>query len=431
MSKEHATPLPEEPSSESRPIDLGGSSRPFQIRSLVWTVYLPTFLLAMGRGLVLAAIPLYAKELGADFALIGVAAGAREVGTTLLDVPAGVFVSRFGRKPTMVAGTLAIGAFAIAAGLTNTIFLFIAARFGGGGATALWSISRQAYIADVVPVAQRGRALSLFGGITRLATIIGPAAGGALAFQFGLQAPFIAQGVLGLGTALLVATILKDSGERAPLREGPALFARLGQTVQEHKRDLSTAGFAAVALQLIRNGRQTLIPLWGDAIGLDVRAIGNIMSVSSVIDSTMFYPVGVVMDRWGRKWVLVPSLLVLSTSLTILPLTTGFVTLMAAGVLAGFGNGLGSGVVFTLGVDYAPRDRAGEFIGVWRLISDTGGAAGPFVAGWIAQVATLGTAPIAAGAMGYAGAAMAFFFVRETLRKPRRDPDALRNSTRT
>lgn len=388
----------------------------FRIRSIFWSVYVPTFLLGMGQGVVLAAIPLFAKQLGAGFGLIGIAAGAHQIGNMVFDIPAGVLVSRFGHKSTMVAGTLGLGLLGIGAGLSTSVFQFIAIRFVFGGGMALWSISRQTYVAGVVPVQNRGRALSLFGGVNRVAQIAGPAAGGAMALIFGLRSAFFIQGSIGLLTGILVIFVLEGTHPSAVRGHG-AVHTRLLTTLRDRRHDFGTAGLSAVALQFIRNGRQTIIPLWGNAIGLDVAMIGNVLSISSVVDSLMFYPVGMVMDAKGRKWVLVPSLIVLSGALFALPFTTNFAGLAAVGVLAGFGNGLGSGIVFTLGVDLAPDDNTGEFLGVWRLITDSGGAAGPFAIGWIAQAVSLAAASISGGFFGLAGATVAFLFVRETLVK--------------
>ncbi len=396
----------------------------FRIRSIFWTVYLPTILLSVGQGLVIVQVPLLAKDLGAGFGLIGVAVAAREIGTMIMDVPSGFMVSKFGSKRTMVAGTAAIGAAAIGAGLAQSVALFIVMRLGQGGFTAMWSISRQTYIADVVPVQKRGRALALFGGVNRVALIVGPVSAGFLAFRFGLEAPFFVQGAVSIATAVIVLALLKDRGtvELAPGEE--SLIGRLRDVIVGHRRVFATAGLAAITLQLIRNGRQILIPLWGDSIGLDVRAINGISAASSFIDSLFFYPVGIVMDRWGRKWVFVPSLLVLGSSLILIPTTGSFGTLLAVALWAGVGNGISSGVVFTLGVDLAPPNRKGEFIGVWRLISDAGGSSGPFVVGWIAQAATLAVASIVTGGIGILGAGVAFFFVKETLvRRDRRRRD--------
>ncbi|MCH8102003.1 MAG: MFS transporter, partial [Chloroflexi bacterium] len=108
----------------------------FRIRSLFWTVYLPTFLLSVGQGLVIVQVPLLAKDLGAGFGLIGVAVAAREIGTMMMDVPSGFMVSKFGSKRTMVAGTAAIGAAAIGAGFAQSVALFIVMRLAQGGFTA-------------------------------------------------------------------------------------------------------------------------------------------------------------------------------------------------------------------------------------------------------------------------------------------------------
>ncbi|NQW16586.1 MAG: MFS transporter [Chloroflexi bacterium] len=393
------------------------SEPPFSIRSIMWTVYVPTLLLSLGEGLVLAQVPLFAKHLGAGLGLIGVAVAAREIGTMLFDVPSGAFVSRFGSKKTMVFGTAAIGVTALGAGLAATIWIYIALRFCQGMARAVWSISRQAYIAKVIPNQNRGRALALFGGVNRMALFAGPLAAAFIAQEFGLQSTFFAQAGIGIITAVLMLKMLVDTGGGGLDVEGESIVSRLGEVVTENKRIFATAGVAAVCLQLIRNGRSILIPLWGDAIGIDIRGINLIMSASSLVDSFFFYPVGIVMDRWGRKWVLVPSLIVLGSSLVLIPLAGSFGTLLAIGLWAGVGNGISSGIVFTLGVDFSPPNRTGEFIGVWRLIGDIGGSTGPFIVGFVAQAATLGVASVVTGGFGFIGAAVAFFFVQETLKK--------------
>jgi hypothetical protein len=70
-----------------------------------------------------------------------------------------------------------------------------------------------------------------------------------------------------------------------------------------------------------------------------------------------------------------------------------------------------------MGVDFAPKDNPGEFLGVWRFISDGGGAAGPASIGGIASVFALGTASVLTAGVGLLGAGILIFFVRETLVK--------------
>ena len=191
------------------------------------------------------------------------------------------------------------------------------------------------------------------------------------------------------------------------------------RTVADNRRAFATAGTVAVCLVMIRNARRVLIPLWGVALGLDLWEIGLVIGLASAIDMTLFYPVGIVMDRWGRKWTIVPCLAVLAASMALIPLTENFLSFLLVGLLGGFANGLGSGAVMTMGSDLAPSRHAGEFLGVWRLISDSGAVFSPAIVGGLAQAATLGTAFYGAAAFGLVGAIVLVAFVRDGLHTPR------------
>ena len=91
----------------------------------------------------------------------------------------------------------------------------------------------------------------------------------------------------------------------------------------------------------------------------------------------VFYPAGKVMDRKGRAWVAVPSMLIMGVALLCLPLAHGAATLLLAALLLGFGNGIGSGMIMTLGADYSPTVGRAHFLGVWRLMADIGSTGGP------------------------------------------------------
>ena len=202
----------------------------------------------------------------------------------------------------------------------------------------------------------------------------------------------------------------------APLEPDVSIYRRVGRTVVQHRRTFLTAGSVMVALALLRGTREILIPLRGDDIGLDVAQIGIIFGVGSAIDMTFFYPVGVVMDRFGRKWSAVPSILVLAVAIALIPTADSLGWLLVVGLLAGVGNGLGSGINMTLGTDLAPRDRPAEFLGAWRLMGDLGRVASPFTVGFVTQAATLSAAAFMVGGVGLVGAGIMIVFVRETLR---------------
>lgn len=390
-------------------------SRRFRLRSLAVNVYLPTLCFAFGEGLVLPVLPLFARELGASLAMVGLVVTLRGIGALTADLPAGVLVSRFGGRTAMLVSAAWAAAAALLVAFAQSDDQLAALLFVAGIGWSMWLVSRLAYVSDNVPSEYRGRALALVGGVHRAGVFAGPVAGGLIADAFGLRAAFLAQAV---AAALAGAAVLAYREPAAPpvRQRGPA-HARIVATLQRHRRDFLTAGFVAVSLVVVREARQLLVPLWGDHVGLGVAEIGFVMGVGSALDMTLFLPVGFVMDRWGRKWTIVPSLLLLGLGSVLLTLTSNFPTLLAVGLLFGLGNGLGSGAVMTLGSDLAPRANSGEFLGVWRFVSDLGRVAGPTFVGGVAQTGSLAAASLVAGFVAWLGAAVMLLFVAETLRR--------------
>ena len=382
---------------------------PFRISSLIWSVYAPSFLLAIGTGFLFPILPGFASSLGAGIGLIGLAIAAVSIGNMVGDVPAGLLVDRMGRKRSMIFATTGMGLAAVGAGLSPNLPMFLAMRLIAGVFMAVWGISRHAYLTDIVPNPQRGRALALFGGVSRIGTFLGPLAGGYIGQFAGLQWPFFAQAVLSGATVALILASVRDATERRRAHRPRPAYAALAGTLVRHRRSF------------LRTGRQTLIPLSGEALGLSVGDIGLILSISSAIDMTLFVPTGFIMDRLGRKWASLPCILIMSAGLALVPFADGFITLMLAGLVLGFGNGLGSGIMLTLGADLAPEENTAEFLGMWRLISDSGRAIGPAAIGQIGQAAALTVAGLAPAGVGVGGAAILIFLVPETLiRRPRR-----------
>src|SRR5688572_8507052 len=94
--------------------------QPFSLRSLTFTVYVPTILFSIGQGAVIPIIPLFARELGSSLAAAALVVAMRGLGQLVFDLPAGVAVSRWGDKGAMVAGTALIGTVAVGAALSPT-----------------------------------------------------------------------------------------------------------------------------------------------------------------------------------------------------------------------------------------------------------------------------------------------------------------------
>ena len=152
-------------------------------------------------------------------------------------------------------------------------------------------------------------------------------------------------------------------------------------------------------------------------------AIGLAYSLGTVVDIAMFYPSGVLADRWGRKWSAVPSMTLYAIGLALLPLAGGFYSLVAVAVLLGFANGIGTGVVMIIGADPARMSlQQGQFLGLWRLIGDVGISLAPLLAGVLVDAAGLAVTSVAVAGIGLAGTAVMALLAAETLRAADRPP---------
>ena len=174
---------------------------------------------------------------------------------------------------------------------------------------------------------------------------------------------------------------------------------------RKHSRLLLTLGIAVFAIGAVRAARPTVVPLWADHIGLDAQTTSLIFGIGAAVDMALFYPAGVVMDRYGRLAVALPSMLVLGGSMMLIPLTNGVVSLAAATLAMSAGNGLGSGIVLTLGADVAPADMPVRFLSQWRVMGDSGNSSGPLLVSALASVWSLAAAVVVAGLLGLLAAA--------------------------
>jgi MFS family permease len=371
------------------------------IRSLGATVYVPAFLFAVGQGAVIPIVALAARDIGASVAIAGVMVALRGIGTMVFDVPAGHLVTRLGERRAMSVGTGILLVSLLGCVLSPSPLPFGFFMFLMGCGWAVWLLARLTYVSEVMPFHLRGRALSTLGGVNRVGNFAGPFLGAAAITLVGIDGAFhvhIALALAAWAVLLLVPDPHTTAAVDAHVPTGVVTIVR------EHAGVFLTAGVGAMALGVLRASRHVVIPLWAEHIGLDAAAVGVIFGTASAMDMLLFYPAGMASDRWGRRAVAVPCLATLTAGFLLLPLTAGFGPLLAVSVLMGFGNGIGSGIVMTLGADFAPPDARAAFLGVWRMVSDVGTAGGPLLAAAVAGALTLGWSAIAVGGVGALGA---------------------------
>ena len=381
---------------------------------MILPIYIPAFLLAIGGGIVSPTLSIYVKSFELSYTLTTVVLAVGVLG----NIPAGILVERLGRKLSMLLGLVMIGISTVGMGTATHFFQLIVSQLFGGIGMALWMLARHAYMTDVIPIANRGRAIALFGGVNRMGTFVGQFC--SIFLGVNLRLPFfIYTGILVLNFVLCLffipetrCTMHQTTDKKVPY------LKQLIQISRQHARLLATAGVGQVCVQTLRRGCNIIIPLYADeVVGLTTQQVRSVVMISSAVDMSMFPIAGYMMDRFGRRYATVPGVCIFATGMVLMSFTGTFTWLLLAAIFMKMGNGIASGTMMTLGADLAPREGTGEFLGLWRLTGDFGGSAGPVIVGNLADLFGLSYSGFALGGIGYLAVGIFLWLVPETLKK--------------
>lgn len=397
-----------------KPLSLSPAT-PFSLRRIAATAFGPTLLFGLGEGAILPVVVLGARELGASVPTAALIVTGIGVGSLLSNIPASIITMARGERWALVAAAL-WGALAMAlCAWTGQLWAFALGGFMVGMAQAVFSLARQSYLTEAVPPEFRARAMSTLGGVMRIGMFIGPFVGAAAIHRFGLAGAW-GVGIVALLMAAAVAARLPDLG--TPREPGAAHKAAPGPaapgwhaTVRDHRRVFATLGLGVLLVSAVRSSRQAVIPLWAEQLALEPSVASLIYGLAAGVEMLVFYPAGRVMDRRGRRWVAVPSMLIMGAALLATPLTVGATTLLLAAAVIGFGNGISSGLIMTLGADHSPRAGRAHFLGVWRLMADIGAASGPALLSFLAAALSLGAGIAVTGLIAFAAAGQLAYWI--------------------
>lgn len=410
----------------------------FRFRSIALPALLPSLLFAIGEGSIIPIIPAIAQDLGAGLAFAGFIAAMIMVGELIGDIPSGWIVSRIGERRAMVGASLVsiigVTTCIVASGpwmLGVGIFLL-------GLSTATFALARHAFMTTFVPLQYRARALSTLGGTFRAGWFVGPfIAAGLIALTAHAAIVFWVH----LGCAVIVIVLLmvmpdptaaaaarqgapgshETEGEQLVAGESHGLF----RTIWNFRGVLVRLGTGVAIVGALRASRSVILPLWAVSLGLPESTTALIIGLGGAMDFALFYASGQVMDRFGRLWSVVPSMLGMGIGLFVLAFTHDLQNAVGwfIGITAvtGLANGIGSGILMTLGADLAPKNDPAPFLGAFRFTGDAGTAAAPLLVSLVVAVATLSLSTAIIGVIGVLGAGLMLRYVpRYVPRRPGR-----------
>ena len=385
----------------------------FKIRSLILSVYLPTALFSMGEGAIVPILPASAERLGASLPVAGLIAGLLMAGVLLADLPASVVVARLGERKAMIYSAI-FSAIGISASVmsANLVFLGIGVVLVGFG-HAVFGLARQVYIAEHIPYSHRARALSVIGGTFRVGAFLGPLLAALTISLFGIQAVFLVAMGLWLGSAAVI-TFTKNEEKRHQTTS----FRRTIEIAKRERNKLFTIGLIGMIVAMMRNSRTVGLPLLAIAIGLPAQQTALFIGIAGAVELSLFFVSGQVMDKYGRRWAALPTLLGMAISNLLFFFVTDAPMFLTVAIVFAIANAFSAGLVLVLGADAAPADARGEFLSAFRLMVDGGSTiASPLLSLLIVLSGALAPAMTFFSAMGLFGV----WLVNRHLPKPAKD----------
>jgi MFS family permease len=389
-------------------------------------VFLPVVVTEIGNGAATPVIAVTTTQFGGSTAIAALMVALLGIGRVLGDIPASILAERLGdRRSMMVAASISFLAYGVCL-VSGSLLLYGVGLLVAGMANATFYLARQSYVIETVPTNLRARALSALGGSHRIGLFLGPLIGAGAITLLGDKAAYGVAITANVVTVLLLVVVRGDESDSAAATKSRRVTDHgSGRVLHEHWKLFSTLGLAIIAVGAVRAARQTVVPVWAVHIGLGAAQTSLIFAIASAVDMALFYPAGKVMDVYGRLAVALPAMTILGVTMAMLPLTHGLVTLTLVAMAMSFGNGIGAGIMMTLGADTAPEAGRLRFLGIWRFLGDSGNAAGPLLVSAIASLASLGAGIVAVGSLGLVASFGLYVMV------PRYSPYAYRRRKQT
>jgi len=385
---------------------------------------------AVGFGVVIPAIPLFAESFGVSDTAVGAVVSAFALMRFVSALGGGRLVDRFGERVILATGIGIVAVSTGLAGLAQSYPQLLVLRGIGGVGSAMFTISATALLLRVVDAAHRGRASGLFQSGFLIGIVIGPAFGGFLT-DASIRLPFFVYAVTlivagGIGAVFLSAASLRREpaqvGESVPIGAAadtpeaqPAADA--SEVKNEPDGESTTlaqawdhaAYRAAVAVNFavgfaLFGLRFTLVPLFVTKV-MDVGAawIGIGLVCSSIAQAAFILPASRVVDGQGRRPAMVVGSAITAAGLvavaTVQTLPIFLVAMTAMGVGSSFISTAPAAVVGDV-----MHGRGGRVVAVFQMASDAGQIVGPLVAGWLTDHTGYGPAfCVGAGVLVLAG----------------------------
>ena len=344
-----------------------------------------SFLVAIGFGVIIPAIPIFAKSFNVSNTLIGLVISSFAIMRFVSGLFSGKLVDRFGERIVLGFGLFLVALFTLVAGLAQSYSQLLLFRSAGGLGSSMFTIAAGALLLRVVGDSQRGRAQSLYNGGFIAGGVAGPAFGGAL-LAISPRAPFfIYSGLLVIaGTFAFTFLHEKRLGKSATPQDVSTQVMTIKEALQL-RAYLYSLFLAFLGTWVFFGMRSSILPLFAiEDIGVTTSIVGISFTLALISQGLVMVRAGKYSDKNGRKPVILVGFIITLLSLFLLTISTNVVMYLIAMLILGLGAGFATAAGAIVGD--VIKGKSGKVYALWQMAGDAGMMVGPLVLGLIADL---------------------------------------------
>ncbi|HWI65890.1 MAG TPA: MFS transporter [Symbiobacteriaceae bacterium] len=356
-------------------------------RYAFWAVLAATAAVRIGFGAVMPGLPLYVQEHGMGTGMISIMTNAYMVSNALFQGYAGHLGDRYGRRLVMLAGTWLYTAAAALFLFDGGPWFYVVLRALEGLGAAAFGPAARAFVADLVPEGERGKAYGQLMSFDMAGILLGPLCAGLVQGFGGLKATFAFCAILGLlaGIPLLLLT------RSQPVGTTTAETAKTANIPTQ--RLLKSPAFWAVAMPGIGfaylNGLYNVIwSLYMQAHGATIQHINLSFTLFAVPMVLLMVPFGALADRVGRPLVIAIGGIGAATATLGYGLFPAPLALISLCMLDGVSSALFSPASQAFFAEVSPPGIRGKFMGMVGSASTVATIAAVFLVGYLYEHAS-------------------------------------------
>ena len=344
-----------------------------------------SFFVAVGFGIVMPAIPVFAKSFGVNNAAIGLMVSAFAITRFCSGLISGTLVDRFGERAVFSTGIFMVSLFTFLAGISQSYEQLLIFRAAGGLGSSMFSVAASSVILRAVSDDQRGQAQSVYQGSFIVGGMAGPAIGGLLSV-ISLRAPFFVYSILLFCSGLVALFFLKgDSIGRKAKNNSTEDATTIREALAMPAYRIALV-LAFIGTWVFFGMRASILPVFvTEELNSTTAVVGYGFAISAIVQGAILLKAGRFSDQRGRRAASIVGANIVFVGVLILTFSLNAWMFLLSMIVLGFGGAFLSTTPASMVGDVI-KGRGGKVIAIFQMAGDAGMIFGPIIIGWISDV---------------------------------------------